>query len=494
MEKQVLAFDFGASSGRAMLGTLRDGSLSMQEIHRFSNDPVSVHGTLYWDVLRLFHEIRAGISKAVQLGGFDSIGIDTWGVDFGLLDQDGRLLENPVHYRDLRTSGMPPLVFDRISRPEIYRIAGIQYMRINTLYQLMYLSQCRPELLRQARQLLFLPDLFAYFLTGERRCEITIASTSNLLDAKEKTISPRLLEAVSVPEELFPPVIRPGEAYGTLSAELCEELGCKPVPVIAVCTHDTASAVVSVPASDPDFAYISSGTWSLFGTELSAPVLTPEAEASNFTNETGFGGTTRFLKNIMGLWVIQESRRQWLREGAQCGYDTLEQEALQAEPFRCYIDIDAPEFETPGNLPKRIRAFCERTGQFVPQTRGEVMRCIYQSLAMKYRRTFDSLRRLTGREFTHLHVIGGGIKDTLLCRMTAQACGVPVLAGPAEATAMGNVAVQLIAAGELKDLSDARAVIRHSVQPAEYLPSQTEAWNTAYQTYEAILQKEEQQS
>ena len=493
MEKRVLAFDFGASSGRAMLASLQDGAITLQEIHRFSNDPVAVRGTLYWDVLRLFHEIKTGIAKAVQLGGFDSIGIDTWGVDFGLLDRAGRLLENPVHYRDLRTDGIPPLLFEQIPRREVYGISGIQFMRINTLYQLASLSRQRPELLERADQLLFLPDLFAYFLTGERRCEVTVASTSNLLDARAKTVSPRLLDAAGVPERLFAPMIQPGEQYGVLSPELCEELGCPPVPVTAVCTHDTASAVVSVPASGTDFAYISSGTWSLFGTELPVPVLTPEAEAFNFTNETGFGGTTRFLKNIMGLWVIQESRRQWLREGAQCGYDTLEREALEAEPFRCYIDIDAPEFETPGNLPRRIRAFCERTGQPVPQTRGEVMRCIYQSLAMKYRRTFHILRRLTGREFSHLHVIGGGIKDTLLCRMTAEACGVPVLAGPAEATAMGNAAVQLIALGELDGLSGAREAVRRSVQPAEYQPSRDAVWDEAAKTFEAVLQKEESQ-
>ena len=488
MPKKVLAFDFGASSGRAMLGILDGGVISMQEIHRFSNDPVSIHGTLYWDVLRLFHEIKAGISKAVQAGGFDSIGIDTWGVDFGLIDEKGLLLENPVHYRDLRTEEIPPVVFAQLSKEDIYAQTGIQFMRINTLYQLKYLSLNRPQLLSQAKTLLFMPDLLAYFLTGEKRCEMTIASTSNLLDAKTKKWAEPVLKEIGVPESLFPPMIQPGEQYGSLLPELCEEFGCEPVPVVAVCTHDTASAVVSVPASAPDFAYISSGTWSLFGTELHEPVLSREAELANFTNETGYGKTTRFLKNIMGLWVIQESRRQWLREGAQCGYDTLENEALEAKPFCCYIDIDAPEFETPGNLPRRIRAFCERTGQYVPQTRGEIMRCIYQSLAMKYRYTFETLHRLTGKEFHHIHVIGGGIKDTLLCQLTADACSIPVLAGPAEATAMGNISVQLIAAGMLDGASGARKAVTCSTKLKQYLPSQPEVWEAAYTEFLKILQ------
>ena len=491
MAKRVLAFDFGASSGRAMLGTNQDGIISMQEIHRFSNDPVSVRGTLYWDVLRLYHEILTGIQLAVQQGGFDALGIDTWGVDFGLLDNNGNLLSNPVHYRDERTVHAPKQVFEAVSQSEIYQRTGIQFMRINTLYQLQYLKKNDPELLDFASHLLMIPDLFAYFLTGEKRSEETIVSTSNLLSARGHKWDTDLMHRLGLPTDCLAPMIEPGEIYGTISEEICDKTGCGPVPVVAVCCHDTASAVVSVPSTEEDFAYISCGTWSLFGTELSAPIMTKEAEQANFTNEGGFDHTTRFLKNIMGLWVIQESRRQWQREGQTCGYDTLENEALEADTFRCYIEMVAPEFELPGNLPKRIQEYCRKTGQFIPQTRGEIMRCIYQSLAMKYRYTFETLQRLTGKAFRHIHMIGGGIKDTLLCRMTADSCNTTVVSGPAEATAMGNIAVQLIALGELSSLNEARKTIINSISSTTYRPVQPKEWEEAYQAYLAGTERKD---
>ena len=481
--KRLLAFDFGASSGRAMLAQYDGEKITMEEIHRFSNDPVEVCGTLYWDILRLTHEIFAAITKAVAAGGFDAIGIDTWGVDFGLLDQNGRLLGNPVHYRDRRTDDIPDEVFQKVSRDEIYRRTGIQYMHFNTIYQLYYLATREPETLARADVLLQIPDLMAYFLTGVKKGERTNASTTNLLDPVTREWDKELCETIGIPASILPPLIDAGEVYGTLSKEICERLGCKPVPVIAVGTHDTASAVVAAPASEKDFIYISCGTWSLFGTENDRPVMTQASMDANFTNEGGYDGTIRFLKNIMGLWLIQESRRQWIREGEQVTFNQLEQEALASKPFVSFIDVDHPYFERPGNLPEMVRRYCRETGQTVPETRGEVMRCIYQSLAMKYRYTLYNLQALTGKEYHAIHVLGGGIKDTLLCRMTADACGIEVLAGPAEATVTGNVAVQLISLGELDSLWDARKAVRNSTPIQSYAPENAEEWNAHYHSY-----------
>ena len=484
--KRVLAFDFGASSGRAILASYEDGKISMQEIHRFSNDPVTVCGVFHWDVLRLFFEIKQGITKAVHQGGFDAIGIDTWGVDFGLLDKKGRLLNNPVHYRDERTVGMIEKVFETIPAQELYGRTGIQFARLNTLFQLAALRQDEPETLAQAETLLLMPDLFAYLLTGVKRAEYTEVSTTQCLDPKTGDWAFDLLERLDIPTRLFPPIIDAGQTYGLLSDAICEELGCPKVPVIAVATHDTGSAVAAVPTQQDDFIYISCGTWSLFGTELPAPVINETSRKYNLTNEGGYGRTVRFLKNIMGLWLIQESRRQWIREGADVSYADLEREALAAKPFQCFINPDDPSFEMPGNLPRRVQEFCRKTGQYVPETRGEIMRCIYESLAMRYRYTRRSIEEVTGRSYEAIHMIGGGTKDRLLCQMTADACNCPVIAGPIEATAMGNIAVQLIALGEFSGLKEARAVIANSEQPKSYLPADPAAYDAAYARFQAV--------
>lgn len=488
MEK-VLSFDFGASSGRAMLASFDGTKISVEEIHRFSNDTVIAGGTMYWDILRLFFEIKTGITKAVNSGGFDAIGIDTWGVDFGLIDKRGRLISNPVHYRDKRTENIPEKVFKEISKSEIYKQSGTQCLRLNTIYQLMYLKYNEPEALENADKMLLIPDLFAYFLTGEIKAESSIASTTNLFDPYKKDWNFDLIKRLGLPEKLFPPVVKSGSVYGMLSDEICEELGCKKVPVIAVAEHDTASAVVATPSVTDDFVYISCGTWSLFGIELPDPVLSQEAEQLNFTNEGGYNDTIRFLKNIMGLWLIQESRRQWKREGEDVGFDQLEKEALACEPFKCFIDVDNALFETAGNLPRRVKKFCEETGQYVPQNRGEIMRCIYQSLAMKYKHTFNMLGKISGREYKRINILGGGIKDKFLCQLTADACNVEVLAGPAEATVMGNIAVVYSAIGKIEDIKQIRRVISDSTELKQYTPKENSAWENAYSKYLQIVDK-----
>ena len=484
--KKVLAFDFGASSGRAIIGSFDNGKISLQEIHRFSNDPVKVNGTLYWDVLRLLHEIKQGIVKAKMAGGFDSIGIDTWGVDFGLIDKDGRLLENPVHYRDPRTAGLVEEAFKTIPKEKLYKITGIQFMELNTLFQLISLRRQRPELLERADKMLFMPDLLAYFLTGKMCAEYSIASTSQLIDIENRTWSKELLEAFDIPESLFAPLVQPGTVLGELTDEICEELGVDKVPVISVCGHDTQSAITAVPCPEGDFAFLSSGTWSLFGTELKTPIVDETSLKINITNEGGIDGTIGLLKNIIGLWLIQESRRQWQREGQDYSYAELEKLALKEEPFKCFIDPDAPEFTPQGNIPRRVQEFCKKTGQYVPQSVGEIMRCIYESLAMKYRLTFEKLCDCTNKDYPVIHVIGGGTKDGLLCQMTANSCDRTVKSGPIEATVMGNVAVQFMSDGTIKDVAHARQAVADSETLKVYNPENADEWKQAYPRFVEI--------
>lgn len=486
MAKRVLAFDFGASSGRAIIGTLDNGRITLNEVHRFSNDPVTVNGTFYWDVLRLFHEIKQGLLKAKQAGGFDSIGIDTWGVDFGLFDKDGVLLENPVHYRDKRNIGMVEKAAKYIGKDEMYKLTGIQFMDFNTAFQLLSIKENRPELLARAQSLLFMPDLFAYFLTGNKVSEYSIATTSQLVDINTRDWSKEMLEKLGLPEKIFNRIVPSGSVTGYLSDEICEELGLEKVPVIAVCGHDTQSAVTAVPSEKEDFAFISSGTWSLFGTETKKPIVNDLSYSFNVTNEGGFGYSTAFLKNICGLWLIQESRRQWIREGKEYSYAELEKAALREKPFARFIDPDAPEFAVPGNLPARITEYCRRTGQSVPENEGQTVRCIYESLALRYRAVLEGIEKCTGKNYDSLNVVGGGTKDTLLCKMTADACNITVYAGPIEATVMGNVAVQLISGGDIADVVEARRIIANSGQLKCYSPENTAAWDEAYEKFKSV--------
>lgn len=487
-KRQVLAFDFGGGSGRAILGRLKDGKILMEEVYRFSNDPVTVGGTMYWDTLRHLFEIKQGILKAKQQGGFESIGIDTWGVDFGLLDEHGALLESAVHYRDARTVGMQEEVFAVIPKEEVYEETGNQFENFNTIFQLYSLVKQRPWLLERADTLLLMPDLFNYFLTGEKRAEYTMASTTQLMDARKKTWSQRILTDLGIPSRILPEIIPSGTVVGSLKEEICQELGVAPAKVIAIAGHDTQSAVVSVPTSEQDFIFISCGTWSLFGTELSAPVIGKESFDCNISNEGGYGNTTTLLKNIIGLWLAQESRRQWMREGREYSFGELEEMARKAKPFQSFIDPDDPRFVAAGDIPQRIRAFCRETGQCVPETVEEIMCCINQSLALKYRYALEQIEACTGKHYPVIHMIGGGIQSRMLCEMTAGANGRKVIAGPVEATALGNIAVQLMALGEIENVAQARQIIAQSETTYEYLPQDTATWDAAYEKFKTYIQ------
>ena len=487
---KVLAFDYGASSGRAILGEYDGNKITLTEIHRFLNEPVEISGTLYWDALRLFHELKQGLLKAQQQGYTDieSLGIDTWGVDFGLLDKDGALLGNPVHYRDSRTDGMIEEVSKIIPNSALYGRTGSQVASINTLYQMYALKLNKPELLNSAQDMIFMPDLFAYFLTGEKVCEETIASTSQFLNPSTKEIDKELLETLGLPTKLLQKMVKPGTQIGMLKDDVIKELGLTYCPkVISVAQHDTASAVMAVPVSEDRFAYISSGTWSLLGSETPKPYLTETAQALNFTNEGGYNNTIRLLKNIMGLWIINECKRQWDKQGQCYGFGELCKMATETNSPDCFINPDDPVFMPPFGMVDRIQNYCKKTGQYVPQTIGEVMRCVIESLALKYKASLQGLEDILGYSLPVLHVVGGGCQNTLLCQFTANAIERPVVAGPIEATALGNIACQLISLGAIKDIKEARQVIGNSFGTVTYYPENTEVWNKKMETFKTLL-------
>ncbi|MDP4117715.1 MAG: rhamnulokinase family protein [Bacillota bacterium] len=486
---KVLAFDFGASSGRGMLFEFDGEKISMEEIHRFSNDPVIVNGSMYWDFLRLFFEIKQGILKCVN-GGHDdikAIGIDTWGVDYGLFDKNGKMLGNPYHYRDKRTEGMIQKACGIAGKNYIYEKTGIQFVPFNSLYQMMASIEEKDPTIEAAEKVLFAPDIFNYFLTGVMKNEYTMASTTQLLDPGTKEWSYELMEKFGIPKKIFGEIVMPGTVIGNLSDEICEELGCPKVPVIAVGAHDTASAVASVPVTEgDDYVYISSGTWALLGVENDKPIINETSMKFNFTNEGGVEGKIRFLRNIMGLWIIQESRRQWQREGKNYSFDDLEKQAWTAKPFESLIDPDYSDFGTPGNMPKKIREFCKRTGQTVPETAGDVIRCAAQSLALKIAMSVDGMEETLGRKINTIHMVGGGIKDKMVCQFAANASGRTVVAGPVEATSTGNAIVQFMALGKIENLNSARKIIKDSFPVSIYEPQDRKDWEDAYEKFKTI--------
>ena len=491
---KMLAIDLGASSGRGIIGTFDGEKITLEENHRFPNEPVMVAGQFTWDIVRILHEIKTSIRKCANSEDNDiaSIGIDTWGVDFGFLDKKGHLLANPVHYRDLRTVGIPAYSEDFVSSDEVYDITGIQVLELNSLYQLLAVKKNDPEIFDIAADMLFVPDLLNYFLTGYKQTEYTIASTSQLLDAKKRDWSYELIDKFGLPEKLFSNVVKPGTVCGSFLPSLSEEFGGLNPKVISVAAHDTGSAVLAVPAKSEKFIWISSGTWSIMGTETKDPVISEKSKEYNFTNEGGYGDTIRFSKNITGLWVEQESKRQWEREGEKISFAELAEMAAEAEPLRCFIDTDDARFATPGNIPKRIADYCRETGQFVPQTKGEIVRCILESLAMRYRYTVECIDEMCGERIPAINIVGGGTKEEQLSQFAATACGRPVYAGPVEATAIGNIAAQAIALGAIKDMWEAREIIANSFEIKEYQPETEKkaAWDEAYGRFLKLIEKQ----
>lgn len=474
-----LALDLGASSGRAMLGCFDGQRLQLSEIHRFPNGPLRIVAHLHWDAPGLFREIKLALARcAAQDITLDGVGIDTWGVDYALLSAGGTLLGLPHHYRDARTRGIYAEAFRRMPRAEIYARTGIQFIEINTLCQLLAhaLGPDR-DLLQQAASLLFMPDLFRYWLTGLRHSEHTIASTSQLYDVACRQWDLALCTTLGLPTACLPPVLAPATVVAPLTASVCNECGCRPCDVIATAGHDTAAAVAAVPAQDDDWAYISSGTWSLVGIELPAPLRTPEALAANLTNESGIGGTVRLLSNVAGLWLLQECQRTWERAGTAYTFEQLTALAAASPARRSFVDPDDPRFVAPGDMPSRIQSCCAEHGQPVPQTPAEITRCVLESLALKYRHVLQQIMRLTGRSIRVVHIVGGGARNALLCQLTADVTGRPVIAGPVEATALGNILVQALAHKRVASPAEIRAVVARSAALQRYDPQPAQHWD-----------------
>lgn len=473
-----LAIDLGAESGRAMLGTLASGQLSLEEIHRFANKPACLPDGLHWDVLQQWDEITNGISLAVNQRKVDlsSLAVDTWGVDFALLDRRGALLGNPYHYRDSRTDGMVEEGFRRMPREEVFQHTGIQVMQINTLFQLLSMVLSGPRIFDAAETLLTIPDLFNYWLSGRMTNEFTNATTTQCFNPRARDWAWPVLERFGIPRHIFHGVSEPGTVIGSLRPDVAAELGAPEFPIVLPACHDTGSAVAAVPAEDADFAWLSSGTWSIMGAEVRQPDLSAQALAYNFTNEGGVFGTWRLSKNIMGLWIVQECKRQW-----NLSYDELTRLAADARPFLAVIDPDHDSFLHPGNMPEKIRRYCTDTGQPVPETQGEIIRAVLESLALKYRFVLERLEQLAGKRLEPLHIIGGGTRNRLLNQFTADAANRVVVTGPVEATAIGNVLVQAHAMGQLASLADARAVVRRSFAPEVYRPRPDERWECGYE-------------
>lgn len=487
---KLLAFDYGASSGRAILGRFDGNKLMLDEVHRFSNDPVMVNDTLYWDVLRLFHEMKTGILKCVQKGDGDiaGIGVDTWGVDFGLLDAAGELLANPVHYRDARTENMIEEACKIVPKRGIYEKTGIQFMKFNTLYQLLAMKLGNSPTLEMAKTMLLMPDLFNYFLTGEKLSEYTIASTTQMMDPRTGNWAVDLIGRMGIPGNILSNIVDAGTVIGRVNKNIKEELNIGDVPVIAVAGHDTGSAVVSVPASGDRFAYLSSGTWSLLGVELPSPVINDTTFGLDYTNEGGYNRTTRLLKNIMGLWILQECKRTWDKTGEILSYDELEEMAeTEAKSFTAFIDPDNDMFYSPGNMPEKVIEFCRNTGQEIPQNKASIAKCVLESLALKYRMTVEGLEEILGYKIPVLHIVGGGTKNEVLCRYTADALGREVIAGPVEATSLGNILCQLMALGEIPGIKEARELVRKSFPVRVYEPMDIDSWQEAYSRFRKLV-------
>ena len=490
-----LAIDLGAESGRVILGTFDGKRLTLTEVHRFSNGPIKIlhngETHMHWDALRLWSEIKNGISLAKKHGVINSIGVDTWGVDFGLLDRSGNLLGNPFHYRDCRTDGMLEEAFRLVSRENIFEQTGIQFMQINTLYQLLSMVINKSPVLESASTLLTMPDLFNYWLTGEKVCEFSIGTTTQCFDPRKGNWAYSLLEKMGIPTHIFPRIVSPGTIIGPMHPQIAEDLGVSGINIIAPACHDTGSAVAAVPAENDEYAWISSGTWSIMGVIAPKPIITPESLAFNFTNEGGAinlnhdakSNTYRYSKNIMGLWLVQECRRTWAAQGNEYSYSQIANMATQAEPLLSLVNPDSNDFLKPGDMPSRIQAFCRKTHQPVPETPGAIIRCALESIVLVYRRVLEHLETSLGHKLNPIHIIGGGTQNRLLNQLTADVTNRKVITGPIEATAIGNILVQALAQGHISSVDEVRKVARQSFTPEVYLPNPSTKWDSAYKRF-----------
>lgn len=487
--KSFLAFDLGATSGRSILGTLENGRLQMKELTRFPNQMLQIGKHFHWNIYSLFEHFKAALDAVKEEGvEISSIGIDTWGVDFALIADDGTILGAPYAYRDPHTQGIPEKFFEIVSREKVYGLTGIQVMNFNSLYQLFALKQNNSSLLEAASEMLFMPDALSYLLTGNKVVEYTIASTSQILNPKTKQFETQLLEAAGISPEILGKIVMPGHVVGTLTDDLAEESELGKVPVIAVAGHDTGCAVAAVPAENENFAYLSSGTWSLMGIEVKDAIINDETFALNFTNEGGIEGTTRFLKNITGMWLLEQCLKEWKKEGITYAYEKLVKMAESAPAFQSLIDPDHASFANPVSMTKAIIEYCEATDQPAPSNHAEFVRCIFESLSLKYKYVLGKIKGLAPFPIEKLHVIGGGSKNPLLNQWTANALGIPVIAGPSEATAIGNIMIQAKAAGCVDSHAEMRRIIRESVHLEEFVPDNNEVWEAAYQKYLGVTQ------
>jgi len=487
-KSSFLAFDIGASSGRAILGILENGKVELTEIHRFKNQMTKIHGSYFWNIFSLFDELKTGLKKCIAEFKTqpESIGIDTWGVDYSLVTADGQLVGLPFAYRDHRTDNSMEEFFRKMSKKKTYMLSGIQFMQFNTLFQLFSSVQQNYSGLKIAEKLLFTPDTLNFLFTGVKKNEYTIASTSQLLKPGKAEWEMKLFEAAGIPQKHAGEIIQPATVLGNLLPEVLEETGSKPIPCIAVAGHDTASAVVSVPAQGKNWAYLSSGTWSLLGIESPVPLVSEKTLEMNFTNEGGVEGTTRFLKNIMGMWLIQECKRIWDQDG-ELDWQQIVDLSDAVKPFKSLINPDDPMFLNPGNMPDAVQKFCAKTNQIIPETKGEIARCIYDSLVLKYKFTIKQIESVTGNKIEKLHIIGGGAHNATMNQLTADATGVPVFAGPTEATAIGNILLQAKALGRVKSLAEIREIVRNSFEVTKYAPSPKLDWEAAFGKFEKIL-------
>jgi len=490
-DSRFIAFDMGAESGRAVLGSFNNDRLTLEEIHRFLNTPVKVFDSLHWDVLQMFQEMKKALDICVQKYGpkLDGIGFDTWGVDFALIGRDDSILGYPYHYRDKRTDGMMEKAFSIVPKEEIFRITGIQFMKLNTLYQLLAMSLAKSPILESADKLLMMPDLFNFLFTGKKVSEFTIATTTQFYDPIKKSWSKELFDKLGLPFHILPEIVSPGTVLAPLYPSIRDEVGLGDVPVIAPACHDTGSAVAAVPAKDDKWAYISSGTWSLMGAEIPKPIINDSSLKYNFTNEGGVNNSIRFLKNIMGLWLVQQCRSTWEDEGQSYSYSDLVKMAESAKPLVSIIEPNYEPFLSHGNMPLRIIEFCKNTGQPVPETKGAIIRCALESLALKYRWVLEKLEEMLGKKITTIHIVGGGCQNQLLCQFAADATQRQVIAGPIEATAIGNIVMQAIARGYIKSIEDGRELIRRSFEVKVYDPGFGLEWDSAYSRYLEIMEK-----